>query len=324
MTLSASVLLATCNGEAYIEPLLKSIMRQRRAPSELLVSDDASEDGTVGAIERFAEEAAFPVLLQRNDVRLGVVTNFERLVERASGDVIFLCDQDDVWLPEKVACLMDVFQDRPDVIGVFSDSFLVDSSGDRRRGTFWSTIHCRAADRAALADGRGLIELVTRPCVPGHALGFRSSARELILPLSRGCLHDMWISRLLAGVGGLLAVEQPLVEYRLHGANAAGLRANARRAFSRDAWNAPGQWAQEAVATEELIGRLHERAPGVLGTADEAALRERASFLEHRSLLPRGRLHRIRPITAEIVSGRYSRYSNGLRSIGLDLLRQVD
>lgn len=324
MSLSASICLATCNGEAYIEPLLQSITNQQRLPLELVVNDDASEDATVAIIERFSPHAPFPVRLRRNPERLGVIANFEKAIQRASGDVIFPCDQDDVWLPHKLTRMVALLEDRPGVLGVFSDSFLIGSSGDRLGATLWSSLHSRAIDRAALGEGRGLIELVTRPCAPGHALAFRSSARDLVLPFSHSCLHDMWISRLLAGVGGLIALEEPLVEYRLHRANAVGTDASLRRAFATGSWTPRRQWAEEANATEELIARLHERAPGSLHSSDEAALRERATHLTCRWQLPSGHMRRLGPITAELLSGRYSRFSNGLRSVGLDLLRRVE
>jgi glycosyltransferase involved in cell wall biosynthesis len=316
--------LATWNGEAYLGGLLESIAEQDRLPWELVVSDDASEDGTAAVLESFAARSPFPVMLERNEKRLGLAGNFERVIARASGDVIFPCDQDDIWLPRKVSRILSEFERRPEVVGVYSDSSLIDASGHQLSGTFWSSNACREVDRSSLEAGRGLVQLAMRPWIAGHALAFRASARDLILPLSRSCAHDAWITRLLAATSGLTAIEEILVEYRVHDTNTVGLNRGPRPAFGRASWNLPEPWAREAAATEELISRLHERCPGVLRTEDEAILRDRVAHLEKRRHLPSVRLRRLGPIRAEIRSGRYSRYSNGFRSAAADLLKHVD
>jgi glycosyltransferase involved in cell wall biosynthesis len=320
MSLTVSVCLGTLNGESYLQQLLESLGGQHRLPDELLVGDDASGDSTVAIVERFATRAPFPVTVLHNAEQAGVEANFENLVGRASGDIIFPCDQDDVWLPEKLSKMASVFEEHSAVTGLFCNSYLIDGSGRRLPGTLWSMTHSSPADRSSLEGGGGLVWLVTRPSVAGHTLAFRSSARELLLPFSRSCHYDMWISRLLAATGGLRAIEDTLVEYRLHGTNTLGLSASSRSAFSKDSWNAPHRWADEVVATHELIGRLHERAPGALRVADEAALGDRAAHLARRTQLPTSRLRRLGAVGSELFSGRYFRYSNGLRSAGRDLV----
>jgi glycosyltransferase involved in cell wall biosynthesis len=322
VSLTASICLGTWNGEAYLEQLLESIAGQVRLPDELVVGDDGSTDSTVAIVKRFAARSGFRVLVQENPERLGVDGNFQHLIGRATGDVIFPCDQDDVWLPEKLSMMLAELEQRPEVVGLFCNSFLIDASGRRLPGTLWSITHSNAADRAALKSGRGLVQLVARPSVAGHALAFRSGARDLVLPFSPSCLYDMWISRLLAATGGLASIEETLVEYRLHDANALGLAGVSRSALSPASWNAPNRWAQDVVAMDDMIVRLHERAPGSLRGDDEAVLRERTMHLDRRTQLPARRLRRIGPVSAEILSGRYSRYSNGLRSAGRDLMQR--
>jgi glycosyltransferase involved in cell wall biosynthesis len=98
-----SVAMATWNGQRFLAEQLESIAHQVRLPDELVLSDDASSDATVAIAERFARRAPFNVVILRNDKRIGHADNFFRSMARCSGDVIALCDQDDVWHPHKLA-----------------------------------------------------------------------------------------------------------------------------------------------------------------------------------------------------------------------------
>jgi len=100
-----SIALATYNGERYIGEQLDSILRQTRLPDELVVFDDASVDATQAIVLDFARHAPFPVRFQVNSVRLGSTRNFEMAIRACGGDIIFLCDQDDVWYPDKIALI---------------------------------------------------------------------------------------------------------------------------------------------------------------------------------------------------------------------------
>ena len=97
-----SVALCTYNGAQYLPDQLESIVAQTRLPDELVVGDDHSTDDTVNILEDFAAGAPFPVRLHVNETNLGVVKNFEATILRCQGNLTALCDQDDVWLRNKV------------------------------------------------------------------------------------------------------------------------------------------------------------------------------------------------------------------------------
>src|ERR1700751_1590888 len=92
-----SIALAVYNGERFIAEQLESLANQTRLPDELIVSDDASTDQTVELIREFAARASFPVRLLLNDENVGCTRNFDRALRECNGDIIFLCDHDDVW-----------------------------------------------------------------------------------------------------------------------------------------------------------------------------------------------------------------------------------
>src|SRR5688500_1591108 len=126
--LSLSIALASYNGERYIVEQLNSIALQTRLPDELIVSDDSSADATSAIVLDFAKRVPFAVRFQINNERLGSTRNFERAIRACNGDVIFLCDQDDVWYPEKIACIEERFINKHEVGAVFTDEDVVDEN----------------------------------------------------------------------------------------------------------------------------------------------------------------------------------------------------
>src|SRR6478672_9070821 len=125
--MTVSVALCTFNGAAHLPDQLGSIAAQRRLPDELVVRDDASSDGTCGVIRAFAARVPFPVRFEVNAHRLGSTRNFDRAIAACSGEIIALCDQDDIWRDDKLRLLERRFQD--DSIGlVFSDADIVDAA----------------------------------------------------------------------------------------------------------------------------------------------------------------------------------------------------
>ena len=98
-----SIAMATYNGERFLEQQLESLSKQTRLPAELVVCDDTSSDATVDIVKRFSETAPFPVKVVVNDERLGWRRNFLKAASLCASEYIAFCDQDDIWLPEKLA-----------------------------------------------------------------------------------------------------------------------------------------------------------------------------------------------------------------------------
>ena len=126
--LSLSIALASYNGERYIAEQLDSIARQTRLPDELIISDDASSDATPAIVRDFAQRALFPVRVLQNSERAGSTRNFEIAIRACKGDIIFLCDQDDVWYPDKISLVEERFINDPGAGAVFTDADVVDEN----------------------------------------------------------------------------------------------------------------------------------------------------------------------------------------------------
>ena len=120
-----SIAMCTYNGASYLQEQLDSFLWQTRLPDEIVVCDDCSQDETVEILKEFAANSPFPVHLHVNKTNLGLTKNFEKAIGKCTGDIIFLSDQDDVWLPERLEKFEAAFQKDADVGLVFCDAYLV-------------------------------------------------------------------------------------------------------------------------------------------------------------------------------------------------------
>jgi len=125
---TASIAMATYNGQNYIGKQLDSLAAQRILPIELVLSDDGSSDGTLDIVNEFRRSAPFPIKLLKNERRLGYGENFLRATMKCAGDVILFCDQDDVWLPEKVATVVS-WAERSDCLLFMHSADVIDEFG---------------------------------------------------------------------------------------------------------------------------------------------------------------------------------------------------
>jgi len=211
-----SIALCTFQGERFLEEQLDSIAGQTRHPDELIICDDASTDGTVPILRRFADRAPFPVRLEVNVKRLGSTKNFEKAVTLCQGDLIFLADQDDVWAPEKLERLCAVLASRPDTGGVFTDAYLIDEQSRPLGRSLWQAYGFEGPDRLMFARGQAFQRLLRSNVVTGATMGLRASFRNLVLPIPGSWVQDGWIAILLAAVSTLEVIPEPLIRYRVH------------------------------------------------------------------------------------------------------------
>jgi glycosyltransferase involved in cell wall biosynthesis len=314
-----SVAMATCQGERWVAQQLQSILAQTRTPDQVVACDDASADGTVGLVRALAAGAATTIEITLNASRLGVSANFERAIRACDGDIIVLADQDDVWAPSKLARIEAAFSAQPSLGVMFSNAALIDSSGAPRGETLWHRVGMPRGGAQRFAAGHGVDVLLRQNVVTGATMAFRAELRDLVLPLPSTGYHDAWIALLAAAIGPVLAVDEPLVDYRLHGENTAGLpaadllgRIAARRKRTRV--------HQEAEAFFQLaLDRLREH--GVGDNHAMAALRAKAAHLRFRGELSGNPLQRALPVMLHAVRGDYNRYSReGPRSAAFDLI----
>jgi glycosyltransferase involved in cell wall biosynthesis len=319
-----SIALATYNGERYLGEQLESILHQTRLPEELVIFDDASTDATPAIVQEFAKGAPFPVRFQINAERLGSTRNFEAAIRACSGDIIFLCDQDDVWYPEKIARMEERFIHDLEAGAVFTDADVVDQDLRPFGPRLWDTVRFKQKDRARFAAHDALSVLLKRPVVTGATMAFRSRYRDLILPMPEIWIHDAWISLLIGAVSHLVALPIPLIAYRQHSANQIGIPRRGRRGRRRRHRESFALMYSPVIRCFE---ELRERLLKFNGCFPESErhisrLEAKLVFLRARSRLPPKRWRRLPRALRELVSLRYHRYAKGIGSFLGDLWRR--
>ncbi len=217
-----SVAMCTYNGARYLEEQLQSLAAQQRLPDELVACDDGSTDETVALLERFSATAPFPVRIVRNPENLGFRRNFAQALDLCTGDLIALCDQDDVWYPPKLRVLEELLARHPAAEGVFSDGDILDAQSQSVERTLWQSFRFFPASQRRFQAGRAIDELLRRNMVTGMAFMIRSSARHLLRNMPASWIHDGWLAFLIALRSDLLACPERLVGYRVYGRQQVG------------------------------------------------------------------------------------------------------
>ena len=320
-----SVALCTYNGERHLLEQLESIRQQTRLPDELIVCDDHSTDGSMEIVREFATRAPFAVRVVVNDTNLGSTRNFEQAIQLATGDIILLCDQDDVWLPEKVLRFTEMFATYPAIEGFFSNAWLVRSAQERTAVDLWSVLGI-TGERRRLATTDQVSELMVHGNVAfGTVFGIRASARASVLPipllLPGGHLHDGWIAMVLTCRKTLRGFDEKLSLYRQHEQQQVGVTGRGTGSLwgrLRTSSQVRRHILAEQRATLERFYQLLRENPFADGF-DYEPLTAIIAHLRMRLELPRPRWQRLRPVLSAVLRAEYRRYSASLGSPLRDL-----
>lgn len=322
-TVVVSVALCTYRGEPYLAAQLDSILAQTRPPQELVVFDDASPDGTWALLESFAPRvraAGIQFVMHRNAANVGYIANFEQALRATTGDIVFLCDQDDLWHPTKVERFAAEFERRPDLLMLHSDARLVDDQESSLNCGLFEALEVTQEELAAVHAGDMFEVLVRRNIVTGATMAVRREVFADDFTVPEGWIHDEWLAMIATSKGTTDCLEVASIDYRQHGNNQIGMR---RRGFverltgggmSRLEFMTRTLLRTQTLLDEAEAGRLK------LGASKMHLLRDRLTHARFRAMPP-PRIHKRLPaILREYASGRYSRFSNGPRSAMSDLL----
>lgn len=306
---TVEVLLCTYNGRRHVREQLQSIEAQTRPVDRVSIRDDASSDDTVACIGEViagfepARRAVYTVHV--NPGRLGYAANFARSVAGARGDILLLCDQDDLWEPDKVEALLEAFaQGAPDL--VFSDGSIVDAAGAPLGRRSVLQAHGLALRALPGFGSTAFEQLLKRNVVNGCACALRRAAAQAALPVPEGMPHDHWFALWCALNGGVALVPRRLYRYRQHEANAIGLGA------SRLLYRALGIWRHPRAPREHELAvwtAVLERIAALPCAHEIALARDKQHWLA--GLLDRRRpvLARLAAVLRSLADGRYRRYS---------------
>ncbi|MBC7761032.1 MAG: glycosyltransferase family 2 protein [Candidatus Saccharibacteria bacterium] len=323
-----SVALCTHNGERFIAEQLASILSQSILPGQIVISDDASTDSTLAVVAETVDlftrrhpDAAVEITIERNRVALGVAANFEQAIRSCRGELIALCDQDDLWAPDRLRRIIDEFGAHPALVLIHSDARLIDGSGRALPASLFEALEIDDRMVEAEHDGHAFESLMKRNTVTGATTVIRRSLARTAMPFPQPWLHDEWLAVVGAATGEVDVLEEKLVDYRQHdlnqiGASRLSLLGNFRRLLE------PGSQRNERLLARArvLLDRL-----GDLDVAPERveAARSKVAHEQARSALPAARFGRIWPIIRELRTGRYGSFGRGLSDAVRDLLQPL-
>lgn len=319
MSVRISVALCTRNCAPYLGAQLDSILAQQRLPDELVVGDEASSDGSHEILKRFAQGAPFPVIILRNPEPLGVAANFTQVIRRCAGDVIALCDHDDVWHQDRLAEAEQAMAD-PGVSLAFSNASLINAEGRPLPGLLWETLGLDLTRLETSTAPEAFSALLARRVATGGTMTLRADTARWALPIAEGWYQDEWLAQLAALRGRLKPIRQPLMQYRQHGNNAVGAQrdgflSRAVRSFDgRHRERLRRQLTQLEILRADFAAR--EGVPAWAADIVERRLAHVVGRLEVRG----GGAQRLRAVVRELRSGRYADDPMGRWSALQDLL----
>jgi glycosyltransferase involved in cell wall biosynthesis len=321
VTQKISVALCTFNGQPFLEDQLASLRAQSRQPDELIVCDDHSADATIDLLSNFARTAPFPVEIQQNAFTLGPAQNFAKAIDGCGGDIISLCDQDDIWEPSKLEQTQAAFDRNPGLGFVFTDAEICDPACQPLGYRLWTSVGFAPAEQAEFSSGKGFDVLLKHNVVTGATLSFASRFRSLILPVPTGWMHDGWTALLLSAVASGLPISAPLMRYRQHPSQSIGA---ARRSLYQQYLNAKMMgrqvFADQANEYESALTRLQEQTDYSVPPPSVRSLQQKILHCRRRSAIRLGQTSRLFPALGEWVTGRYGRFSLGWKSLAQDML----
>jgi glycosyltransferase involved in cell wall biosynthesis len=268
MTQTVDILLATFNGARFLPELLESIEGQTHGDWRLIVRDDGSTDLSASIIERFAQRHNDRVRVWRDGrERLGACANFAAVLEASDAPYFMFCDQDDVWLPEKIAGLLRSMQQVENRRGaetpilVHSDLIVVDDELHVLHPSFWR--YSRLLDPSA---PRRPARVVIQNFVTGCACIGNATLRRAALPIpAEARVHDCWVALVAAILGEIAEYEVPTILYRQHQSNDIGARPGHLSAIIARLIRSPMKTMQQvrrSVGTSQQQAAVFERIYG--------------------------------------------------------------
>lgn len=220
-----SIVMATYQGENYIKEQLDSIFHQTLPPDEIIIYDDASSDQTLTIAKQYQYQDDVKVHIFKQDHRVGYIKNFAKALKMSNGDIIFLCDQDDIWKPNKIEQLVSTFHTHPEISCVNTSFFYIDENGKtivkdnggNNYGMCFQTIDQNELIQIPIDD------IVHRNISMGCTMAFRKEVKEIYLKNTNySAPHDWELNFCSALSNGLYFYNVPLIDYRIHAHNTTG------------------------------------------------------------------------------------------------------
>jgi glycosyltransferase involved in cell wall biosynthesis len=223
MDTDIDILLTTYNGERFLREQIDSILAQTETGWKLTLRDDGSTDGTLEIIRQYVRDHHGRITLMNDNEHVGACQSFSRLLEQSTAEHMMLCDQDDIWLPEKIACSLRKMKELEVQSGndvpllVHTDLRIVNGELGIIADSKWRF------EGIDPARGNRLNKLLQRNVVTGSSAMINRSLRNLAIPISdEAIMHDWWLALVTAAFGSFGEISKSMLLYRQHTDNAIG------------------------------------------------------------------------------------------------------
>lgn len=239
------ITLATYNGEKYLAQMLDSLVTQTRPADVIIAVDDGSKDSTCEILERY--KSKLPLEITKFEKNRGHRAAFSTALEKsrellADDDLVFLADQDDIWLPNKLEVMSQKISDSS---MIFGDAEIIDGEG-KVTDSSWR----KKAETVEQLGQQALLTGYTN--VTGCMVAFKAGLLKTALPIPQDVpVHDQWITLCATAENGYRAIADKVIQYRIHGNNAIG---EGNKTWS-ERLQTNLQWAK-AVRSSEVFEKL--------------------------------------------------------------------
>jgi glycosyltransferase involved in cell wall biosynthesis len=226
--MTVDILLATCNGESYLEEQIDSILAQTHLDWNLIIRDDKSEDSTLVIVDKYLKKFSDKIYLiseNKDILRLGASKNFGKLLEYSYSDYIFFCDQDDIWLNNKIEISLSKIRSLETKYGkncsllVHTDMKVVDKNLNELSKSFFEYQNLNPE------HGYLLRRLLIQNVVTGCSTVINKALKDFAYPIpSESIMHDWWLALVAVTFGKIEYLDIPTVLYRQHSQNDVGAK----------------------------------------------------------------------------------------------------
>ncbi|WP_428909668.1 glycosyltransferase family 2 protein [Niallia sp. Krafla_26] len=206
--------MATYNGAQFVIRQLDSVLKQLNEDDQVIIVDDRSSDRT---LELIKDKYGHRVEVHVNEQNLGAIKSFEKAISLAKGEIVFLCDQDDIWEENKVEVVLNAFRNQNADL-IVHDAYVVDGRLEVLDPS-WNHYNANNTNQKLWGN-------LTKNAFTGAMMAFRKELIPSILPFPKSIeMHDQWIALVcMLENRNIIHINQPLMKYVRHGGNVTGIK----------------------------------------------------------------------------------------------------
>lgn len=209
-----SVAIGTYNGEKYIAEQINSILNQTVKPDEIVISDDDSKDKTLEIVEELLSNSGIDYIINRNKPALKLGKNYDKCFSLCTGDIVFVCDQDNVWKPNYVEEFLKCFEEDKNLVYVFCNGEITDENLNVIKDSF-------TKEFMEMSNAEHLYNAINKISFPhGHTVAVKKNFLDKILPAK--FYPDEWIADCAFADGNTAHIDKKLIYFRRHSTSSTG------------------------------------------------------------------------------------------------------